>query len=66
MCCTTLMIQEAAMATTQVARTIWKEISPERQEEHLLECRPVRMNWVVVTDDKGSRQLRIRWQPTEG
>ena len=65
MCCTTLVIHEAAMATTQLARTIWKEISPRQPEEYVSEHQPVRMNWVVVTDDKGSRQLRMRWLSAE-
>jgi hypothetical protein len=28
-----------------------------------LACRkPLRMNWAVVTDDKGQRQLRMNWK----
>lgn len=65
MCCTTLVIHQATMATTQVTRRIWKEAVSVRQEEHLSEGRPVRMNWVVVTDDRGSRQLQMRWRSAE-
>jgi hypothetical protein len=65
LCCTTLMIHRVAMATTQVARTTCHEFSWERQEEQTAEFRPVRMNWVVVTDENGLRHLRIRWGRSE-
>jgi hypothetical protein len=33
----------------------------EREAEH----KPLRMSWVVVTDENGKRQLRMRWVTVE-
>jgi hypothetical protein len=34
----------------------------EREAEH----QPLRMSWVVVTDENGKRQLRMHWVAIEG
>jgi hypothetical protein len=57
----TLIAQEATMATTQLARAVayqacWPAV--ERESEYS----QVRMNWVVVTDQDGNRQLRMCWR----
>jgi len=61
MCCTTLTIREATMATTQLTQAACYEICWPAQEQKT-EFRPLRMNWVVVTDESGNRQLRICWR----
>jgi len=62
MCCTTLNIQEATMATTQLTRAACHEVCRPWQEEEKAEQRPLRMNWVVATDESGNRQLRMLWR----
>jgi len=56
----TLFAQPMAMATTQLVRAVqpedtfsWLESKAEQQ--------PLRMNWVVVTDENGKRKLRMHW-----
>jgi hypothetical protein len=53
-----------AMATTQVARAIRYEVSAPLQFV-LPERQPLRMNWVVVTGNHGSRTLRMQWIAAE-
>jgi len=65
MCCTILIVQQATMATTQLTRAAAYEICWPLQE-HQTEYRPVRMNWVVVTDQNGNRQLRMCWRADRG
>lgn len=62
MCCTTLSVREATMATTQLTRAVCCEVCWPWQEEQKTEQRPLRMNWVVVTDGDGNRQLRLCWR----
>ena len=33
-----------------------------RDVQHMAEHKCVRMDWVVVTDENGSRQLRMSWR----
>ncbi|HME33808.1 MAG TPA: hypothetical protein VKF84_01125 [Candidatus Sulfotelmatobacter sp.] len=61
MACITLFAQPMAMATTQLVRAIHDENTFTRQQEGKAECRPLRMNWVVVTDKSGNPQLRMQW-----
>lgn len=62
MACLTMFAPAIAMATTQLTRAIgyeesWRmEINNERS--------PLRMNWVVVTDENGNRKLAIHWAPS--
>jgi len=66
MSCITLFARQAAMATTQLVRAVSSENVnfwnaqriPERKQ-------PLSMSWVVVTDENGRRQLRMRWKPAE-
>ena len=62
MCCTTLIAQPATMATKRFVRSAFCEICRPRPDEQKTEFRPPRMNWVVVTDENGNRQLRMRWR----
>ena len=61
MACMTLTAQPLAMATTQLARVVDYECASTWQPEMAVERTPLRMSWVVVTDDDGKEQLRMRW-----
>jgi len=61
MCCTTLIAQEATMATTDLTRAVRWEVCWPRQEEPRAEQTPLRMSWVVAADNHGRRQLRMQW-----
>jgi len=65
MTCMTLFVQPMAMATTQLAREIRHERAFSRQMEPKAEHKSLRMSWVVVTDERGQRQLRMRWVAVE-
>ena len=61
MCCTTLTIRNATMATTELTHAACHEVCwPWQRQES--EAKTLRMNWVVVTDENGKRQLRMCWQ----
>jgi hypothetical protein len=60
MCCTTLFAQPMTMVTSQVTRAAAVEVCRPRQNQDT-GFKPVRMNWVVVTDENGNRQLRVCW-----
>ena len=62
MCCTPLSIKEASMATTQFTCAAGYEVWRPRQEAQEAERTLLRMNWVVVTDEDGNRQLRMCWR----
>jgi hypothetical protein len=53
-----------AMATTQLVR-VHHEDAALWQVEPEAEHKPLRMSWVVVTDENGKRQLRMRWVTVE-
>jgi hypothetical protein len=66
MCCMDLMLQPAAMATTQFDRPVCLE-NPEIEFNGQVMGRPqLSMNWVVVTDEDGKRHLRMRWTGRKG
>lgn len=65
MCCIALTALEATMATTELTQTAKHEVRttwPTRQNS---ERTPLRMNWVVVIDENGQRQLRMHWDVPE-
>ena len=62
MSCMTLFAQP--MATTQFVRAIQPEDTFSWLESKA-EQKPLRMNWVVVTDENGKRQLRMHWVADE-
>ena len=62
MCCTTLSVREATMATTELTRAARCEVYWPRPAKQEAEQRALRMNWVVVTDGNGQRQLRMCWR----
>jgi hypothetical protein len=61
MACITLFAQPIAMATTQLVRLSHHETASTRGSEGNVERKFLRMSWVVVTDEKGNRQLRMQW-----
>ena len=65
MTCITLFVQPLAMATTQLVSMVQHEDSFSCHVEPKREHKPVRMNWVVVTDESGKRQLRMHWVAVE-
>jgi hypothetical protein len=64
MSCMTLFAEPMAMATTQLVR-VHHEDAPLWQGEPKAELMPLRMSWVVVTDENGKRQLRMHWVTVE-
>jgi len=60
MCCTTLTAMQATMATTQLMPALCCQVCWPREEQKA-EQKPLRMNWVVVTDGDGRRRLRMCW-----
>ena len=62
MSCMVSVALQAAMSTTQLVRAessenvnFWNtERTPEPKQ-------PLSMSWVVVTDENGKRQLRMKW-----
>ena len=62
MSCMTLLAQPA-MTTSQLERSAYCENSNTEFAEKIVERnRPLEMSWVVVTDEQGKRQLRMRWR----
>lgn len=57
----TLNALEITMATTQFMPTVSQESSLPAEEYFITEHQPLRMNWVVVTDDNGNRRLEMAW-----
>jgi hypothetical protein len=58
-------IRTVAMATTQPEREIPHERAFAWQMEPKAEYKSLRMSWVVVTDERGQRQLCMRWIAVE-
>ena len=65
MACMTLFAPSMAMATTQFTRTIHSEVSAPWQFEPAPNRHPLRLNWVVVTDDNASQHLRMAWAASD-
>jgi len=60
MTCMALIAQPIAMATTQLARAVRHQDNFSWHVEPKAN-KPLRMNWVVVTDEPGQRRLRMQW-----
>jgi len=61
MTCMTLFAQPMAVATTQLVSAIQHEQNFSWHVDPETEHTPLRMSWVVVTDERGHRHLRMRW-----
>jgi hypothetical protein len=60
MSCVTLNAFDVSMATTQFTCAAYHEVRWPLHTTHEIETRPLRMNWVVVTDENEKR-LRMQW-----
>jgi hypothetical protein len=49
----------------RAVRTIQHEDTSSRQTKPKAKQKPLSMSWVVVTDEHGKRQLRMRWVARE-
>jgi hypothetical protein len=65
MTCMTLFVQPMAMATTQLESAIQRTENFSWHVEPKTEHKSLRMSWVVVTDERGQRQLRMHWVAVE-
>ena len=54
------------MATTQFMRAAYCERCVSVEKYFTTQHLPLRMNWVVVTDDNGNRRLQIDWHADRG
>jgi hypothetical protein len=61
MACITLFAQPFAMATTHLVPAVEYAKTPACPSNGTAERKTVSLSWVVVTDDNGARQLRMRW-----
>jgi len=62
MSCMTLTAQDVTMTTTQFTRAVCYASSMPVEELFVPPYQPLRMNWVVVTDENGNRRLQMGWQ----
>jgi hypothetical protein len=60
MSCMTIVMQPT-MATTRLALSLCFVDSAAENTEWIVERPQLSMSWVVVTDENGKRQLRMRW-----
>jgi hypothetical protein len=56
-----MIAQQPTMATTQLMRAACYEVPWPMQKTRNSQYKPLRMNWVVGTDEKGNRRLRTCW-----
>ena len=61
MTCMILTAPEITMATTQFMRAAYCERCLSVEESFATQHQPLRMNWVVVTDENGNRRLQMGW-----
>ena len=62
MCSTTLSLPPVTIATQSLVWAASYDIHRAVDEKAEHEFRPVCMNWVVVTDPNGHRQLQMHWR----
>lgn len=62
MSCMTLTAQDVTMTTRQFTRALCFESCLPMEELFVPRHQPLRMNWVVVTDENGNRRLQMGWQ----
>ena len=62
MSCMTLTAQDITMTTTQFTRDVCYESCMAVEERFVSQHQPLRMNWVVVTDENRNRRLQIDWR----
>jgi len=62
MCSTTLTLQPTMVAAKQLTRAACCDNCRPVREKVEARFRPLRMNWVVVTDTNGNRRLQMSWR----
>jgi hypothetical protein len=62
MSCMILLAPQATVSTIQLVRPCCEGFQLEQQAPQRKQS--LRMSWVVVTDQHGKRQLRMRWRIT--
>ena len=60
MSCMVLTTPEIKMATKQFLRSACYENCSPSEQFHI-QHKPLRMNWIVATDENGNRRLQIDW-----
>ena len=61
MSCMTLNAKDITMTTTQFTRDVCYESCMPVEEVFVPQHQPLRMNWIVVTDENGNRRLQMGW-----
>jgi hypothetical protein len=59
---TTMTLQPATMATKLLTQAACYDVRSPIHEKSEAEVRPVRIDWVVVTDANGNRRLQMHWR----
>jgi len=62
MCTTTLTLPAATRSTRSLRLAACGDICPAIQEKREAESRPIRMDWVVLSDENGNRRPQMRWR----
>ena len=62
MSCMTLTAQGLTTTTTRFTRAVCCESCMTVEQPFVPQPRPLRMNWVVVTDDTGNRRVQMGWR----
>jgi hypothetical protein len=57
----TLTAQDITMTTTQFTRAVCLQNCLPVEELFVPQYQPLRMNWVVVTDEDGNHRLQMGW-----
>ena len=61
MSCMTLTAKDITMTTTQFTRDVCYQSCMPVEEVLVPQHQPLRMNWIVVTDENGNRRLQMGW-----
>lgn len=64
MSCIPLNALQTWMTTTELMPTVNREVRTPWLPQNTAQ-KPVRMNWVVVTKDNGTPQLRMNWNAAQ-
>ena len=64
MACITLTALQALMTTTELMPAGIREVRTPLLPQNTAQ-KPVRMNWVVVTQNNGIQQLRVNWNAAQ-
>jgi hypothetical protein len=65
MACITSFAPTLAMATTKLARALHYEAASTFHVETHEKRAPLRVSWVVTTDNTGNRRLQMQWSSND-